>query len=331
MNILIGTPLTPLQSGGPAQYADHFSRTFTEAGHTVTTISFSQVSQFPSGIRHLVLVWKMFRLMQQTDCALFLDTFSMALSGAVAAFISRTPYAVRVGGDFLWEGYINRTRDKIPLSKFYISKPRFSIKDRLIFFLQKYIVLKSATSIIFTTSWQKQIWNKPYNLKDKKSYIIENAYLPFADYNFNKEKTIDVVWIGRDIPLKNVDTLDRAVNFIQEKQTLNYRKFSEISHDRVIDILATARVLVIPSVSEVSPNLALEACALGVPVLLTNDCGFKELFPEHFIWIEATDPNNIAHNIEGVLNGSIKATKNTPFTRTHTEVASEYLKLLDTL
>ncbi|MDQ5919529.1 MAG: hypothetical protein QG668_256, partial [Patescibacteria group bacterium] len=51
-----------------------------------------------------------------------------------------------------------------------------------------------------------------------------------------------------------------------------------ISADRVKKVLQITDVLLLPSLSDVYPNAAIEALASGVPVLITSEHGLEEGF-----------------------------------------------------
>jgi len=92
----------------------------------------------------------------------------------VARFLGRQS-VVRVGGDFLWEEYIERTRESLFLSEFYLVKRNFSFKEKLIFRLTRF-VCAHTDRVIFSTSWQKNIWSQVYNIDPSKIQVIENVF-----------------------------------------------------------------------------------------------------------------------------------------------------------
>jgi hypothetical protein len=176
MKFLIATPLTASQSGGPAQYTVCLKIALTKQGHSVEIISFQDVAQYPSGIRHFMLLMKVWARLRSIDTVIALDTVSVALPVVIAARLTRTKCIVRIGGDFLWEQYVERTKEKILLSEFYIKQPSLNFKEYFVLWLQKNIVLRMADLLVFSTSWQLKIWSKPYALTKRRTVIIENAY-----------------------------------------------------------------------------------------------------------------------------------------------------------
>ena len=337
MRILIATPLTPKQVGGPAQYAYQLERVFMQMGYEVASVAFTGVAKYPPIIRHIFLFFIVFCKVRKVDAVIVLDTVSMALPVVCATAILRVPVLVRVGGDFLWEQYVERTHTKVLLSEFYISKPKFSIKERFVFWLQKNVVLRFATKIIFSTRWQYEIWKQPYALQSHKIKIIENAYKrPELDYvdSTSSREPYEIVWIGRDLILKNVDILREAVSQIQkEYPQVRLVLLESLSHEETLKVLRSSWLVAIPSLSEVSPNLAIESVSLGTPVLLTRDCGLREVLDGVVAWIDSRDVSAVVRALRELMDTEsytalCKRMHNFNTTRTYESVGEEYIQQL---
>lgn len=334
MKILIATPLSPAQSGGPAQYASGLSRALSTLGHQVETVSFADVARYPSGVRHLILGVRLYVCAQRADAVIVLDTLSSALPAVIAARLRGKAVFVRAGGDFVWEQYVERTGEKVLFRTFYEHLPPLSMKERLAVWIQKRIVFPLTSAVVFNTKWQRDIWMKPYELTARRVSVIENAYAWTGDTLEEATKQTDVVWVGRNLVLKNTDALDRAVEAVRRTvPSLTYEKHTSIPHTDVLMILKRSRMLVIPSVSEMSPNLAAEALALGTPVVLTKECGLQDTLGDAVTWIDPMRTDDIAEKImglmtdEGYRNALMRAEKFTS-ERTYETVAREFLALL---
>lgn len=336
MRILIATPLTPSQSGGPAQYAFNLRLSLESFDHTVDTISFVKVSHLPSVLRHIYLFFQAMSHVRESDFIIILDTVSMAVPVLLAALLYRKTAVIRVGGDFLWEQYTERTKEKILLREFYeCTRTSFTYKERLILLIQKYFVLRLANTLVFSSEWLASIWQEPYNLKTK-IVTIENAYLPYPKPPLQEKRSRTVVWIGRELALKNVDSLDAAIEKLQKKQcAVEYKKFSDLTHAQVLETLKTSGLLVIPSLSEVSPNLVLEALALNVPVILTAECGIYNRLTDAVTWVNPKSVDAIAQSIEYTLTDAgyreaCARAASFNLVRTYNEIAKEFLLLANT-
>ncbi len=337
MYILIATPLYPPDIGGPATYSSELQNALEAEGHTVEVAIFNDFLPYPSGIRHILFFLRMLSKLKNVDFVIILDTVSVALPAILTTTLLRKKSVIRIGGDFVWEHYCNRTKHKVFLSQFYTSVHTLSLKERMLVWLQRYCILPLAHRIVFSTPWQRNIWHTPYRLRDTQITVIENSYsFDVGQYGSeNKIPSSRVVWIGRDIPLKNVDYLDMAVSRVHARiPSLVYEKYSGISHDEVLRVLAGARVLVIPSVSEVSPNLAIEAITLGVPVVLTKDCGLEDVLMEVVVWVDPLQVTDIENAIVRLMDDDyfmqIKVRmQKFKKERSYSDVAKEFLQLME--
>ena len=109
----------------------------------------------------------------ETVCA-FSDTSTSvklsepsAVSAGVPLLLARLKKPrklLRLGGDFLWESYTERTEERVLLKNFYPDTPNnWTAKEKQIFKLTKQ-ALHAASTIVFTTNWQRGIWAEPYGL-----------------------------------------------------------------------------------------------------------------------------------------------------------------------
>jgi glycosyltransferase involved in cell wall biosynthesis len=335
MKILIATPLAPSQIGGPAQYAVGLGTSLERAGHTVETLTFQRVSALPTGLRHVLLFVLALTKMRDSDAVIILDTFSMALPVTLAAHVWRKKVIIRAGGDFVWEQYIERTKDSIQLSKFYTTPIQRSRKERLIMWLQRHIVYASSNTLVLSTDWLFTIWERPYALSRGSVHVIQNPAPPKeAERRAAHTDTNVIVWMGRDIVLKNVRTLDEAVRRVRVTHpTIRFEKYSSLSHAEVGEVLSRCRALIIPSLSEVSPNLALEALALGVPVVLTSDCGLRDLLADAVVWVDPLSVDDVTEKIAWVMSDAgykdaLERASAFTYCRSYTEVAADFLELI---
>src|SRR3989344_3307613 len=100
MRILITTGLSRTDIGGPLQYAHNLEQEFERAGHQIKVVKYGS-------IEHSILsIWPQ---ALWADKILSLDTFSVGFASTLAAKIFRKKVTIRVGGDFMWSAYVNRT------------------------------------------------------------------------------------------------------------------------------------------------------------------------------------------------------------------------------
>src|SRR3989344_2602905 len=208
MKILISTGIYPPHIGGPAKYARSLKEELEKGGHSVKVKTYYLEHHLPIGIRQTLFFLKIIPAIFWTDFVFALDTFSVGLPSTLLCKILNKKIIMRTGGDFLWEKYVERTGDLVLLRDFYSAhKYPFSFKERLIFKFTKWL-LHNVSVLIFSTSWQKNIWMEPYDLANIRVEIVENYY-------GSKIKTIEppiknFMAGTRKLKWKNADTLIKA-------------------------------------------------------------------------------------------------------------------------
>jgi glycosyltransferase involved in cell wall biosynthesis len=73
--------------------------------------------------------------------------------------------------------------------------------------------------------------------------------------------------------------------------------------------LKTAYAVIIPSLSEVSPNTAIDAIRLGKPVIVTEDTGLRELLQDVPLYVDTRSEAALVTAIENLLDPQFYATK----------------------
>ena len=132
MKIVIATPFYTPEKGVLGMYAEGLEGAFRKGGHSVETVVFSSFAYLPPGIRHAVFFFKMLFAARGARFILALDTWSVGQPALYASKILRVPLIVRIGGDFLWEGFAHRTKEPIRLSEVYSHRNTFTLKEKII-------------------------------------------------------------------------------------------------------------------------------------------------------------------------------------------------------
>jgi glycosyltransferase involved in cell wall biosynthesis len=289
---LIVTPLVPPEPGGPSYYSVALQAALERAGHRTLLLAFREVRRYPTGIRHAIFFYKVFRAVRDVDTLIILDTVSVALPAVLAGWLRRKTTVIRTGGDFVWEHYIERTNEKVRLSEFYSKERSLSSKERILVSLQKHVVLRLVDTIVFSTAWQRDIWGKPYGIPLTKTAVIENSYPPHQD---PVPGGTDFICAWRPTGFKNIDTLETAYERARKRcPDIKLDLLKNSPREQLHAHMRNARALIVPSLSEVSPNMVMEALSMGLPALVTTDCGTKDRFGDAVTWIDPTDPDAIA-------------------------------------
>lgn len=328
IKILITTGIFPPKIGGPSLYAKNLKETFEKMGHKVIVKTYNFEDKLPSGIRHLFFFLKILPVTFITDFVISLDTMSVGLPTALACKFFRKKGIIRIGGDFLWEQYVERTGKKVLFRNFYQTEtPNFSQKENLIFKLTKW-VLNNVHFLIFSTTWQRDIFIRTYGLNANKITIVENFY---GEKEIgSKPKTKTFVASSRNLALKNQDTLARVFESVRnifpdvELFTINLPQ-----NEFIKKISESYAVMCIP-ISEMSPNLVLDAIRYSKPFICTREVGIYDRIKSAGIFVNPLDEEEIKNAVLEMLteDGYKRAkekVKNFNFVHTWNDIANEFI------
>ena len=167
MHLLITTGIFIPEIGGPATYVAKLTKELLKLGHQVTVLTYSATfnDDFDKDLSYQVVrvkrtnkiknyfnyYKKAKQLMQQHnyDAIYCFDHFS---AGLPISWVNRKfnkKLLIRIGGDFIWERYLERTNDLVTLRQFY--QQRLHLKQEKLRFKLIQWVFKQTHKIIFTT------------------------------------------------------------------------------------------------------------------------------------------------------------------------------------
>ncbi len=230
------------------------------------------------------------------DAVIALDTFSVGLPSVIFGKIFQKKVILRIGGDFLWEKYVEETGNLITLKQFYKRIERIPFAYKIVFYISGF-VMKNASALVFNTSWQKTIFVREYGLKDEKCFVVENFYGEKNSALLPIKKNF--LFVGRPIKLKNIDMLKECV---EEARIVDNDISLEIAmgvgREEVFDLIRRCYALVLPSLSDVAPNVVLEALSFGKPVIVSKEIGIIDRVGESVVLVDPLDKKSIT---EGIL------------------------------
>jgi len=339
MKILIATGIYPPDIGGPAQYARGVEEVWKKEGHQVNVLAFRFERKLPTGIRHLYYFLRVLFSLRGVDFIFSPDTFSAALPALLAAKLAGKKIIIRTGGDFLWEQYMERTGELVLLRNFYnntnyeqdtkVRKKKLNLKERIIFQLLRFL-FRHTDATIFSTAWQRDIFEKPYTLKFSKCFIVENYYGERFSNNIRSYTNAKKIFVGgvRDLKWKNMERLKQAFVLVQRKGLPVELQWETGSRGKFLLDIQESYAVILASLGDVSPNTILEAIQYGRPFILTRECGFYEKLKDIGVWVDPEDVDDIAAKIEWLCdegNYEMQKRKVEAFTFTHTweEIARE--------
>jgi glycosyltransferase involved in cell wall biosynthesis len=335
MRILIASGIYPPDIGGPAQYARNLYETWKKQGHEVKVAAYRWERAFPPIVRHLFYFLKIIRKGWNADLILILDTWSAAVPAMLASKLLAKRYIVRTGGDFLWESYVERTGDLVLFRDFYPGKIlALNGKERLVL---KWggASLRNAAAVIFSTDWQRRIFEKAYRLEPKKSFIVENFCGPHEPPVAPENRAF--VAATRQLKWKNIDLLKEA--FADARAEIGRRGLPDIEldngkavYDSFVEKIHRSYAVVLASLGDISPNMIFDAIRTGTPFILTKETGIAERIKDVAIFVDPKDKKDIADKIAWLAdpaNRAAQAEKLRRFSFSHTweEIAGEIVAI----
>ena len=328
LSILIATPMMSPRLGGPAIYASALSEEFARRGNRVSIISFDSYLRFPSGIRHVLYFFSLARHAFQTDILFSLDSTSVGVPALLVSIIFRIPLVVRVEGDFLWERYVERTHRDITLHGFYWSLPSLSLWERIIFLASRAVV-RRARARVCSSEWRKTIVARATEIPPENIAIIRNVWRTSRKAgSYARRKKRVILWAGRILYLKNLRRLVRAFaavrkngwelcligdgpdqqeikKYVKERDIPSVRFVSALSREGLLDEMASASFFILPSFSDVGPNVIVEALGAGTPCIMTKESGYAELLGESVLLIDPFDERDIQEKIQMYMDDDV--------------------------
>ncbi|MEN9647354.1 MAG: hypothetical protein RLY57_158 [Candidatus Parcubacteria bacterium] len=312
MRILIATGIYPPAIGGPAQYAKGVEDAFRKRGDQVTIKTYGKIERIlPVVLRHVYFALKSMWVYLRADKVIVLDTFSVAWPIAMLSVVFRKKFIVRTGGDFLWEAYVERTKKKVLFKDFYLSEVThvhdvsLTRKERWIFRMTQWILSK-ASAIVFSTQWQREIWNGPYHIdqlektRGIKVKIVEN----FIGNRIPPQVPQGKSFVASTRPLvwKNIDMLQEVFDdkhIVEDGAKINAEK---VEHELFLDTIAQSYAVILVSLGDISPNMILDAVRCGKPFICTRECGLYSTLKDIGVWVDPLNKEDIKEKVLWLLN-----------------------------
>lgn len=360
MKIVLATGIYPPDIGGPATYVRQLAEEFTRGGHEVTVVTYGEQSALDEGATWPVirvskrggpvLRWNRYAkaLQKHASDADVVECFSSVSCGVPlwVANVKKPKKILRLGGDFLWERYTDLGGRK-DLRRFYAKRPFWK---RL---LQP--VLGQFDHIVFSTAFQQELYTLAYTKLPAHS-VIENALPMSAMTRHVKHDPLKLLFLGRFVRFKNLPALLHAVALLPHVQltlvgdgpvaeqaaklarTLGLRgrvTFLPSMHGEDKErMFGEHDLLVLPSLTEISPHVAVEARAAGLPVLLTEDHGLTERLREGMFVRRLRTSKDITRAVLEIdqLYEQVAEEAAKPYVaRAWAEVAAEHARLFEAL
>jgi glycosyltransferase involved in cell wall biosynthesis len=311
MRILITAGIYTPEVGGTATYVPKIADELIALGHTVDVITYSDLETFETDkdqkftveriVRKNTLsnYWRylraVLRKVKQYDVLYSFDHMSAGIPSILASKLHGKPVVIRIGGDFIWERYLRKTGAGVSLRDYYVKK--LHKKDPIRFGIIKYVFNKAA-KLIFTTTFQAEIFQKNYGFSKEKIAYVNNPVPPVPATVRHEKKNNNILFAGRMINKNNVHTLidafaksqkdpyeliivgngeerARLEKYVEVKQIKHITFTDRVSRDNLWLLMQDCHAVIFPSLTDISPNTMLDCVGIGTPFITSVEIGYE--------------------------------------------------------
>jgi len=355
MHIVLATGIYPPDIGGPATYTYALAKELSLLGYKVTVVTYGRMENEKLRMKNgewnvfyiskaggpLLRWWRYaFALRKHGADADIVYAFSSVSCGVPLMFarLKKPKKLLRLGGDFFWERYTDRGGRKT-LKAWYASKPLSRVLTQKL--------LAAFDHIIFSSDFQRSLYNGHFRLPS--SSIVENAVPSgFLPHVHMPQEPFRLLVMSRFVRFKNLGALIRAmlqlngvlltivgdgpekkrlqrlVRVLQLEDTIAF--VTPIHGADKQELFRLHELFVVPSLTDISPNAALEARAAGLPVLITRETGLSSSFTKGMILKDLQMPEQIAAAIEECRSAYPSVVEVMP-SRPWSQVCDEHMRL----
>lgn len=355
MKVVLATGIYPPDIGGPATYCHALARELSDLGHDVSVVTYGEGKKVESGKWkvhrvHLglpILRWFLYarKLREVASDADVVYAFSSISCGVplILSGLKNPRKVLRLGGDFFWERYTDRGGRK-SLREYHASS---SLSSKLMGW-----ILRHFDHIVFSTEFQQQIYLRAFAALPDHS-VIHNARACEHQSSLQHQSPhapFRLLFMGRFVQFKNLFSLiqslhhlpecvltlvgegpldDKLRAFVDNNDLAMRVQFCapQSGHEK-LELFASHDLLVLPSLTEISPNTALEAAESGMPVLLTSEHGLVGELTLHMDEADLRTAEEISLAVEAVrADYPVRSKSNAGASRSWREVADEHTEL----
>jgi glycosyltransferase involved in cell wall biosynthesis len=163
-----------------------------------------------------------------------------------------------------------------------------------------------------------------FGISREKTAIIQNVW-PRIEASATKERKKIILWAGRMLYLKNLYRLIRAFEKIgnlgyelhlvgdgPERQKLekfvSENKYGKVvflpplDRQALVEKLSSVAFFVLPSISDVGPNVIAEAIGTKTPFIMTKESGYAEYLKDTGLLVDPLDEEDIRKKLETMIS-----------------------------
>ncbi len=249
------------------------------------------------------------------------------LPATQAAKKMKKPVVLRYGGDYIWEVMFKFNKTSRTLHSFYENEDSRLFKTLKSFQAR---MLRKFNHIIVPSEYYKNILTTNFNINQENITVIKNPVnLNIKDGSKKKNDTFTIVTASRILRLKGLDYLLEGVKIItrtnknirlliigdgpykqqliERAKELNIQEsvtfLPGMKHEEVLKHIADADAYILSSVSEVAPNVVLEAMSLKTPVITTPVSDFTYVMDKEIaLVVPPRDSYQLSNAITSLMN-----------------------------
>jgi glycosyltransferase involved in cell wall biosynthesis len=313
MHLVIATPLSAPDIGGPATHVAMVERLLRDHGISHSIVSFRQVRHYHSIVRHPLYCWRLYRATKGADRIYVLDASSVGFAAYWVSRLRRIPLMVRIAGVTAWEIGMEKGQVHVLLDEFLDNPKIYPLSVRFRLWVEQF-VLRRAERIIVPSEYFKRVVLKLSNVRDTRVEVMYSGFTPRHEANVLTETREQglIVSAGRLVPWKGFTILIEALARVREhvpsahlvilgdgkqREELEHqiehmeRELPEEERGRVVlagsvgqdalqGYLARARVFALNTGYEGFSHQLLEAMDAGAPIVTTPAGGNTELIAD---------------------------------------------------
>ncbi len=341
IKIVLATGIYPPDIGGPATYVETLAGELRKSGHQVIVISYQSgkengdqkesntIFRVSKSGGPLLRWWRYAQALKKhgsdADIVIAFSSVSCGIPLRIAA-LHKPKQILRLGGDFFWERY-TAIGGTAGLSEWHEGRMGRGFVDACRLWITRLLndmlmpwILREHDHIVYSTEYQKRMHEAHYSRLPPSS-VIENA-VPSGTPQLHRAHTpLRLLSMGRFVGFKNLIALLQAMKHLPDvrlslvglgpmknslqvlAQDLGDRvMFHQPVKGREKDVCFTEHdLLIIPSITEISPNVALEARSVGLPVLLTRETGLSDALTMGMVKAELRTPEDIVSALQETI------------------------------
>ncbi len=247
MNILITTPISPPEIGGPATYLSGLIPKLAQ-NHQVTVITFTSKPNLPQAHQiiaipqHKHLFGSLFRqarlfiqiinLARHSDLIYAQGPLVVGLASSLAARLLDKPLVLKFVGDIPWETARTQSLTDQKLENFYQQPNSFHLK--LLISFQR-LSFRLASHMIVPSKYLRNFLVNIHGVSPSKLSVISNP-IEIKSKPFTS-KPLQLIFVGRLVPWKNIDQIILAVHLARKVKPWKLQIIGEGSELKTLKLL----------------------------------------------------------------------------------------------